>query len=67
MLFGFFQSGADKEDDTVTGTYADGMIEVLRSDPSAGARERRHASRRRQEGDYGTVRMAGQTGAGMIA
>ncbi len=43
------------------------QIEVLRSDPSAGARGRSQASRRRHEGDYGTVRMAGQTGAGMIA
>ncbi|WP_312412090.1 hypothetical protein [Shinella sp.] len=67
MLFGFFQASTDADDDIATGTYADGMIEVMRSDPSAGPRERSLAFRRRHERDYGAVRTAGQTGAGMVA
>lgn len=67
MFFGFFQSSPDRDDDIATGTYADGMMEVLRIDPSAGSRERSRASRSRHERDYGAVRTAGQTGAGMVA
>jgi hypothetical protein len=67
MLFGFFQASPDTDDDIATGTYADGMIEVMRNDPSAGLRERSQVSRRRHERDYGAVRTAGQTSAGMVA
>jgi len=68
MLFGFFQQGpADRDDDIATGTYADGVIGTPLCDPSARPRERSQAFRRSaHERDYGTVRAAGQAGAGMV-
>ncbi|MBB5041959.1 hypothetical protein [Shinella fusca] len=68
MLFGFFQQGpAERDDDIATGTYADGMIGTPLCDPSARPRERSTAFRRSaHERDYGTVRAAGQAGAGMV-
>ena len=68
MFFGFFQSSpTEPEDDIATGTYADGVIgtPVVVSTPP---RDRSQMFRRAaKERDYGTVRNAGQTGAGMVA
>lgn len=68
MLFGFFQtSPLDQEDDIATGTYADGMIGTPLGDPSARPRERSQTFRRSaHDRDYGTVRTACQTGAGLV-
>lgn len=67
MLFGFFETAPTDDDDIATGTYADGVIGTPLSDPSARPRERTRAFRRAHERDYGIARMAGQTGAGMVA
>jgi hypothetical protein len=68
MLFGFFQAGpTDQDDDIATGTYPDGVIGMPLSDASVRLRDRSRALRRSaRERDYGMVRVAGQTGAGMV-
>jgi hypothetical protein len=71
MLFKLFQTSSLEDDDIATGTYADGMVGTPLGDPLVGAREQGrslhptgpHAG---QEGDYGMIRTAGQTGAGMV-
>ena len=68
MLFGLLQPvSTDREDDIATGTYADGVIGTPLCDPSARPRERSQTFRRgAHERDYGTIRAAGQAGAGMV-
>lgn len=68
MLFGLFQAPFADDEDIATGTYADGMVGMPTSDASARPRERNQAFRRTaHERDYGVIRAAGQTGAGMVA
>lgn len=67
MLFGLFQATPTDDDDIATGTYADGVMGMPLSDPSARPRERSQAFRRTaHERDYGTARTAGQAGAGLV-
>lgn len=68
MLFGLFQTKSiEHEDDVATGTFADGMIGAPLSDASARPRERSKPFRRSaHDRDYGAIRMAGQTGAGLV-
>lgn len=68
MLFGLFQTKSiEHEDDVATGTFADGMIGTPHSDTSARSRERSQAFRHSaHDRDYGTIRMAGQMGAGLV-
>lgn len=68
MLFGFFQANpAEQDDDIATGTYPDGVIGMPLNDPSARLRDRSRTVRRTaHDRDYGTIRVAGQTGAGMV-
>lgn len=69
MLFGLFQRNpANHEDDDIaTGTYADGMIGTPLSDLCVRSREQGQAFRRTaHDRDYGAVRVAGQTGVGMV-
>lgn len=68
MFFGLFQTkSAECEDDVATGTFADGMIGTHLSDASARPRERSQTFRRSvHDSDYGTIRMAGQMGAGLV-
>lgn len=69
MFFGLFQARPlDQADETATGTYADGVIGIPLNDPSARPRERSQTFRRTaHDRDYGAARIAGQTGAGMVA
>lgn len=69
MLFGLFQpSPTAADDDIATGTYADGVIGTPLGDASIRPRDRSQTFRRStHERDYGTLRTAGQTGAGMVA
>lgn len=69
MLFGFFQpSPIAAEDDIATGTYADGVIGTPLGDASIRPRDRSQTFRRStHERDYGVLRNAGQSGAGMVA
>ena len=68
MFFGFFQPVPADEDDIATGTYADGAMGTPPGDPSARPRDRSQTFRRTaHERDYGAARVAGQTGAGMVA
>jgi hypothetical protein len=67
MLFKLFQTSSLEDDDIATGTYADGMVGTPLRDPLVGAREQGRSFRRAgQERDYGMIRTAGQTGAGMV-
>ncbi|WP_421580785.1 hypothetical protein [Shinella sp. M31] len=68
MLFGLFQTKSiEHEDDVATGTFADGMVGTPLSDTFAHPRERSQAFRRNaRDRDYGTIRMAGQMGAGLV-
>lgn len=67
MLFGFFHAAPADEDDIATGTYADGVAGTPLGDVPASPRERDRSFRRTShERDYGAVRAAGQTGAGMV-
>lgn len=69
MLFGLFQTrSTEAEDDVATGTFADGAISMALADPSARPRERSQTFRRTaHDRDYGAARVAGQTGAGLVA
>jgi hypothetical protein len=69
MLFGLFQTiPINQDDDIATGTFADGVIGTPLNDLSARPRDRSQAFRRTaHDRDYGVVRSAGQTGAGMVA
>jgi hypothetical protein len=67
MFFGLFHATPTDDDDTATGTYADGVVGTLPNDPSARPRDRSQSFRRTAyDRDYGAVRVAGQAGAGMV-
>lgn len=69
MFFGLFQpSPTAADDDIATGTYADGVIGTSLGDAAMRPHDRSQTFRRStHERDYGALRHAGQSGAGMVA
>lgn len=67
MLFGLFQNApVESDEDTATGTYADGAVGTPAADRSAYA-EGRAFRRTAHERDYGRTRALMPAGAGLTA